>query len=43
LVTTFGFIGPGKGIEIGINAVAKLKGKIPEYNLSRRWRDTSKS
>jgi glycosyltransferase involved in cell wall biosynthesis len=29
LVTTFGFIGPGKGIEIGINAVAKLKEKYP--------------
>jgi glycosyltransferase involved in cell wall biosynthesis len=29
LVTTFGFIGPGKGIEIGITAISKLKEKYP--------------
>lgn len=29
VVTTFGFIGPGKGIEIGILAINKLKNKFP--------------
>ncbi|TYP57805.1 glycosyltransferase family 4 protein [Thermosediminibacter litoriperuensis] len=29
VVTTFGFIGPGKGIELGIRAVANLKEKYP--------------
>jgi len=30
LVTTFGFIGPGKGIEIGITAISRLKKKYPD-------------
>lgn len=30
IVTTFGFIGPGKGIEIGIKAIALLKEKYPD-------------
>jgi len=30
VVTTFGFIGPGKGIELGIRAVASIKDKYPE-------------
>ncbi|MDN5331149.1 MAG: polysaccharide biosynthesis protein PslF [Tepidanaerobacteraceae bacterium] len=30
VVTTFGFIGPGKGIEIGIKAIAILKEKYPD-------------
>lgn len=29
LVTTFGFIGPGKGIELGIKAISYLKDKYP--------------
>lgn len=29
IITTFGFIGPGKGIELGIKAVAALKDKYP--------------
>lgn len=29
LVTTFGFIGPGKGIELGIKALSYLKDKYP--------------
>ncbi|ADL08434.1 glycosyltransferase family 4 protein [Thermosediminibacter oceani] len=29
VITTFGFIGPGKGIELGIRAVAILKEKYP--------------
>jgi glycosyltransferase involved in cell wall biosynthesis len=29
LVTTFGFIGPGKGIELGIKAISYLKEKYP--------------
>lgn len=30
LVTTFGFIGPGKGIELGIKAISLLKEKYPD-------------
>lgn len=30
LVTTFGFIGPGKGIELGIKAISHLKEKHPD-------------
>jgi glycosyltransferase involved in cell wall biosynthesis len=30
LVTTFGFVGPGKGIEIGIKAISKLRHKYPD-------------
>jgi len=30
LVTTFGFLGPGKGIELGIKAISHLKDKHPE-------------
>ncbi|WP_422447214.1 glycosyltransferase family 4 protein [Thermoanaerobacterium sp. DL9XJH110] len=30
LVTTFGFIGPGKGIELGIKAISYLREKYPD-------------
>ncbi|MGI6485989.1 MAG: glycosyltransferase family 4 protein [Tepidanaerobacteraceae bacterium] len=30
LVTTFGFIGPGKGIELGIKAISHLQEKYPD-------------
>jgi glycosyltransferase involved in cell wall biosynthesis len=50
LVTTFGFIGPGKGIELGIKAISILKEKYPDIiylvagethpNLKKRMGET---
>lgn len=32
IISTFGLIGPGKGLELGIRAVAELAGKYPDLN-----------
>jgi glycosyltransferase involved in cell wall biosynthesis len=40
LVLTFGFLGPGKGIELGIKAISYLKDKHPDIIYLVAGRDS---